>query len=137
MKALHIEKMIDRLNPQDRQIYDTLVANGYAPFYWIAVSRFETGDYTSNLYLSNNNLFGMRKATTRPNTAINSTSNGFAIYLTKENSILDLIEYLKWFNYPSGFATLYAQVQFMKEKGYFEEPFDFYYSGVKNKFDKL
>lgn len=53
----------------------------------------ETGNATSSIYLSNNNLFGMKYPVKRPTTAVNKCTSGFAIYNCWTHSVYD---YLIW-----------------------------------------
>jgi flagellum-specific peptidoglycan hydrolase FlgJ len=48
----------------------------------------ESGNFKSNIYTSNKNLFGMRKSGNRCTTAI-GTNNGFAVYKNWRDSLLD------------------------------------------------
>lgn len=101
--------------------------------FWIAVSNFETAKWTSNLCIKYNNLFGMKQPMKRFTLSIGPTPNGFASFDNWLDSAKDLTEYMKVFDYPKDFDTLLDQVSFMKSKGYFEEPLDMYYTGVKSR----
>lgn len=129
--------ILKNLNSQDQEILNILSINGYEGLPWIAVSRYETGNYTSNLYDNYNNLFGMRYPLIRDTTSYGSTPSGFAKYYTTEDSIKDLILYMQEFNYPKRFNSFYDQISFMKDKGYYGESLDYYYSGAKTVYDKL
>lgn len=59
----------------------------------LAQAKLETGNFTSDLFLESNNLFGMMRAQSRPNTSIGVTNNGFAIYKTWKDSVLDYTLY--------------------------------------------
>lgn len=101
--------------------------------YWVAVSKFETADFQSRLFKEDNNLWGMKLAAIRPNTQAGAGGSGFAKYNSVEDSIEDIILYLKWFKYPKDFAFPDEMVGYMKMKGYFEEPYSYYLNGVKSK----
>ena len=62
----------------------------------IAQARYESGNFgknkSANLFHSNNNLFGMRVAMSRPTTNIGEENN-FAIY---ENWVMSVIDYAFW-----------------------------------------
>ena len=107
----------------DQLIVDKLTEAGYygtQPANWARVARVETADYTSRLYLEDNNLFGMKMPKIRDTTAVSETASGFAKFSSLESSIDDLILYLEYFDYPKSFANLYNQARFMRQKGYFE-----------------
>jgi hypothetical protein len=59
----------------------------------MAQAILETGNFQSVLCLEYNNLFGMNMPTTRATTAINKTANGFAIYESWRDSIIDYALY--------------------------------------------
>ncbi len=54
----------------------------------LAQSKLETSNYESNIFLSNNNLFGMKVATMRPTTALGE-ENGHAYYSNWRQSVID------------------------------------------------
>lgn len=58
---------------------------------------------------------------------------GFASYPSRVSGVDDILHYMREFNYPTHFASVEALVSFMKSKGYFEEPYDYYLNGVKSK----
>lgn len=117
-------------------ILEKLRESGYSPMMarnWVAVSNFETGKWTSKLYREAHNLFGMRQPMQRYTLSTGPTASGFSTFRNDQDSVLDLIAYMEYFNYPKDFPTLLDQVTFMKEKRYFEEPLDQYYFGVKSR----
>ena len=104
--------------------------------FWIAVSALETDFWTSQVYIENNNLFGMRLPSS--NTTATFSQFGFAGFDSLEDSATDLTLYfdrLKWnqVNYP----TLAALVAQMKSKNYFEESADEYLMAVSEKYSML
>lgn len=102
--------------------------------WWIAVSNFETGKWTSDLYREENNLFGMKHPMKRLTLSRGPTGpGGFASFINQEHSIKDLILYMEEFNYPKDFNSLPEMIAFMKDKGYFEEPYDVYLAGVTSR----
>lgn len=105
---------------------------------WIAISAFETANFQSNLFMKARNPWGMKLATVRNTTAIGETKSGFAVYRNYIEAINDLIYYMDYFNYPkTGNVSLSDQIAFMKSVGYFEEPFDYYYTGAKTYFNRF
>lgn len=62
------------------------------PHIVLAQSKLETGHFTSEIFLHNNNLFGMKEAKLRVNTA-EGTSRGHAYYSSWEESVFDYAFY--------------------------------------------
>lgn len=118
------------------EINSIIQAAGYSnrmASFWVGVSAFETADWTSNLFVNNYNLFGMKQPKTRETTSINPRSAQWAKFANTADSVRDLVLYLQNQNYPSDFPSLRSMLEYMKSKGYFEEDIDVYYNGVLNK----
>ncbi|WP_417290942.1 glucosaminidase domain-containing protein [Corallibacter sp.] len=60
------------------------------PFLLYSQAYHETGNFTSNIFKHNKNLFGMKKATVRDTTAIGEAS-GHATYNSLSDSVIDYI----------------------------------------------
>jgi hypothetical protein len=58
------------------------------PHIAMAQAKLESGNYKSDVFLDNKNLFGMKQARVRINVAL-GTSRGHAYYSTWEDSVLD------------------------------------------------
>lgn len=105
--------------------------------YFAAIAAHETGNFTSDVYRENHNLFGMRLPKQRDTTAIGE-NRGYAVYNEDSDSIKDL---LLWFAYsntdPGKFDSPDAIVKFMKEKGYFEASEKTYATAVKKWYNVL
>lgn len=110
----------------------TLLQSEYSNLarYWFYIAAFETGNFTSNLFLNANNPWGMMMPKKRKTTASGTyvSSRPWARYNSLEDSAKDIILYMIEFNYPTSEPSFFAFVSTMKRKGYFEEPFDIYYS---------
>lgn len=125
-------------NPEAKKVQSEIVsiltAAGYSSRMaqnWVRVSAFETGYWTSNLYRTKNNLFGMKQPEIRDTTSAGTPGvDTWAVFPSQAESVRDLVLYLKARNYPNDFPSLESQIAFMKEKSYFEEPFEYYYNGV-------
>lgn len=124
----------------DSLIYKTLIEKGYSQrhaSYWVMVSKFETANYTSDLFRYHNNLWGMSyfRNGARPTKGTyrvyyNGKPTRFAGYKTKQAAVEEIVLYLEHANYPKDFNDLKSFILFMKKKGYFEEPFWYYYSAI-------
>lgn len=93
-------------------------------------AAFETANFTSDVYHNNNNMFGMRKAKVRKNTAVGERS-GFATYDSLQQSVVDR---LLWDQYNSLTYTndVKAFVKTIYGKGYFEVNAKFKYIDYQN-----
>lgn len=62
------------------------------PHIVLAQAKLETGHFTSKIFKENNNLFGMKKAYSRPSTSI-AVNRGHAKYKNWKDSVLDFALY--------------------------------------------
>jgi uncharacterized FlgJ-related protein len=107
--------------------------------YATSQSAFETAGFTSPLYKSNNNLFGMKYA--GQDQALGE-KNGFADYATPENSVIDFVNWYhiarnNIFSLPLVINNLQKYVSFLKNRNYFEADETLYYQGCKYYYDKM
>ena len=116
-------------------IYTVLRSNGFSDELskWItAQSAFETANFSSNIFKSNNNAFGMKYA---GQTIALGEKNGYANYKSVTDSIADLIN---WYNrhrhrllsFPLVINSLSDYVKFLKNEHYFEAAESSYLAGV-------
>jgi len=104
--------------------------------FWTAVSDFETGSWTSPIFIQNRNLFGMRLPTS--NTTAIGGADGHAVFASLQDSVADLILYFNRLQWPMlNFSTIDALVSMMKSKGYFAAPIGDYLAGVKARYQRL
>lgn len=106
---------------------DSLVAllkelNFDHPHVILAQAKLETGHFTSTIFKENNNLFGMKKAYTRPTTAI-GVNRGHAVYRNWKDSVIDYALYQSYFgrnkqekDYYKHLDKYYAQDPLYSEK---------------------
>ena len=117
-----------------RQIYDIMLLEGMTDQqaqYALAQSAFETGNWTSKIFIENHNLFGMKFPKIRETTAIGE-KYGHAVYNSVQDSVRDYILYLKYFDYPEQYNSAKEFVNLLKEKGYFESDLQSYIEGVQH-----
>lgn len=97
----------------------------------------ETGNFKSNIFLFNNNLFGMKQPKVRETTSIGE-SLGYASYKSSLESVKDL--YL-WLNYnninlddlPNDDEEAIKEYSFLiRKKGYYEDSYSNYTLGMLN-----
>jgi uncharacterized FlgJ-related protein len=74
-----VKAYIERLNIQHPDIV-------------FAIARLESGNFTSTLFLENNNCFGMKRAAQRPTTA-SGVKGGYAKYDNWQMSVIDFALY--------------------------------------------
>jgi len=117
-------------------IKNVLLSNGYTDRFvdwWVAVSNFETAAWSSPLFKTANNLFGMKQPLKRMSLSKGPTTSGFATFDSWSDSVKDLMLYFDEFGYPKDFSNVENLVAFMKDKGYFQEPYEEYLAGVKSR----
>jgi hypothetical protein len=127
------------LHPDQIQqiILDTVQAGGYGHSvaqYLTYVSKMETAKWSSNVFRTRVNLWGMKTPQQRETTAINKgTSDTWAKYDTVRDSAKDIVLYMNEFNYPKSVGSLEDLIMVMKSKDYFAgESFESYFDKVVN-----
>ena len=102
----------------------------------VAQAAHETGNFTSNLFKTANNAFGMKVPNIRPTFTIGETKSGFAKFATIEDSASDLLLWLEHFGIPLNFVDPREYVKAIKARGYFEDSIGNYTNGVLRAFMK-
>lgn len=113
------------------RILKTLIANGVNPItaqFVTAQAAHETGNFTSVLFLANNNCFGMKPPKTYV-VAIGE-SLGYAKYKSIEDSAKAMAIYLQAHGLAGGLQTIVSYVNRLHSAGYFEDSLENYLSGV-------
>lgn len=145
----------------DVLIYTTLIKNGVPhqnALNIIAQARYETNDYTSNVFRENKNLFGYKfvgqkkyvvgAGTSAPSQDAQGNKDGgiYAKYPTIENSVLEIIAYYKrrfkaqnitelqgW----QSIQTLENKASKLKAWGYFGQTASQYLKGMQAKIKNI
>lgn len=127
--------------------YDLLIqkivsGNGYSPGMArmiAAVARHETGNYTSSVFKTLNNFFGMKAAKVRPHHQdyVSKGSLNYAGFHSPANSVRDFVMYLDYVGYPRNFDYVGDLVAKMKSHGYFEADLNEYVNGVQKALPKV
>ena len=133
-KAFPIYKYPGKMNLDYKgyEIYTLLTDSGFTiqqAKILTSQAAHETGNFTSAIFLNNNNLFGMKLPNSRQTTAIGQ-KDGFAYFENLEDSINDLIIYLKSQSIVK-FSTVDNYVNQIKERNYFVEDLEQYKKSVK------
>lgn len=114
------------------RIVNTLINNGVNPItaeFVFAQACHETGNFTSPLYFTNNNCFGMKP----PQQYVIATGElfGYAKYENIEDSARAMAIWLQAHNMAGGLQTIDQYVNRLHDSGYFEAHLDEYMTGVK------
>lgn len=99
--------------------------SGYVE-YWLAVSKMETGNWTSELFKMYYNPWGMKMPKVRPTTATAQTPKGWAIYSNLYEASKDILLWMEYGKFPKHITSLESFINALKTKGYFEEPINKY-----------
>lgn len=103
-----------------------------------AVAQHESGNFTSRLFKSGRNMFGMKMPIVRPTTAsfsVPASEGLFAGYRSVNSGAKDFVLYLNYSRYPKDFVSVDELVNFMKSKKYFEADVTLYSNAVKRWYD--
>lgn len=114
VKQMYKDRFPTQWNLIVKEFGDTVLANCY-----FAQTMLETGQYSSNLYQTQNNLMGMRCVKIRPTTQTGCGISNFGIYSDVASCIKDMSLYYQYFNYPTKFENSEQYVRVLKQKGYF------------------
>ena len=87
------------------------------PHVVLAQAKLETGHFKSTIFLENNNLFGMKRARSRPTTAVGS-HRGHAVYRNWRESLIDYVLYSAYYTDDKNEHELYEHLG----KHYAEDP---------------
>lgn len=123
LSDLEKEILIVDINSRNEFDQDKLVVmlkdlNVRFPHIVVAQARLETGGYKSRIFKENNNLFGMKQATVRVNTA-SGTQHNHAYYDTWKESVYDYAFYQT--RYLSG-AKTESEYLYVLGQSYAEDP---------------
>ncbi len=116
-----------------QDVYYLLIENGFTPKqarFITAQAGHETGNFKSRLFKENNNMFGMKNASLRPNKQ-SGVKNGYGYYTNLENNIKDFALYYDYFLYKREYESIESYIKALKEKGYFTAPIAEYTNGAK------
>jgi hypothetical protein len=98
--------------------------------YVFAQAAFETGNFTSDIFKANNNLFGMKLAKIRETLATGENKN-HATFKTIADSIKDFALYHKARALNTVFSSVGSYVNTLHQKNYFEADKTEYQNGVE------
>jgi len=120
------------INETGKDVYLRLIEAGFTPItaqYITAQAAHETANFSSQIFLQNNNLFGYKYV---GQWRAQGEKNGHAYYKSISDSIADYSHYYKMAGYPKVFLSLTDFVTALKRNKYFEAPLQEYITGVKH-----
>lgn len=126
-------------------IANTLKEYGYANDAFAklvtAQAMHETGYFTSPVFESNNNYFGMRQPVKRETVSLGA-KGGYASFESLKDSVVDYIYWTQYVQLPFEYEAADAAnaqifVKNLKDKGYFEDSFLNYKNGVTKSLNTL
>lgn len=103
--------------------------------YIIAQAKHETGNYTSNLYRTANNLFGMKIPYKRPFVRNGETTSGYSAYSDPTQSAKDLKLWFDYTRFPTQVLNTKQYAEKLKLRNYYEDTIDNYVSGLNRFID--
>lgn len=123
------------ITPKDYEliILEELWKNGVSvdlSYIILAQAKHETWDFTSKIFIENNNVFGLKQAKKRKTTCI-GTNRSHGVYESIEDCVLDYIYYMENRKIPLHETSVKKYVDLLKKKGYFEDDIERYYNSVK------
>ncbi len=119
-------------NETGYEVYQYLINAGFDPDQAklvTAQSAHETANFTSSIFKSNNNLFGMKHAGQRLSLG---EKNGYANYSDIQSSVKDYAIYYVGHGYLKRYLSIDIFVQALKNKRYFEAEIEEYLKGVRH-----
>lgn len=94
-----------------------------------AQTQHETGNFTSNIFRTQNNLFGMKHANGRVQLGVND-GREHRTYANVTDSMRDQLAYLRQVNFPTEVSSVQEFVTELQKRDYFKAPISEYYGGV-------
>ena len=116
------------------ELYLLLIEQGFWPDtakMITAQAAHETGNFTSTIFLLQNNPFGMKVPVSR-RTTTKSEARGHAVFDSIESAARDYWLYYQARKYPAIWKDTDTFVEALKRNGYFEGDLDVYKRAVKN-----
>lgn len=133
MPPIMLPEIVITAKPYEQIIYEGLTEKGVShelALIIVAQAKHESGNFKSNVFLENNNPFGMKCAKKRQTTCT-GTNRYHATYDTIEDSITDYIYYMENMGIPFHETSAKKYVFLLKSKNYFEADVVKYYIAVK------
>lgn len=104
-----------------------------------AQAKFETDNFTSKVYRTENNMFGMKHPVNRPAIGVagglgdtGSARGVMQRYKNTLDSLRDLFLWMDYTKFPVEVGGVEQYVSEMQSRGYFTVPWDVYVNGLKS-----
>jgi uncharacterized FlgJ-related protein len=96
----------------------------------LAQAKFESGNFTSDIFWENNNPYGMKCPKKRKTLCI-GTNRNHGVFNSVKEATIDYVYYMEALNIPFDEKNVKKYVYLLKQKRYFEAEVNHYYKGVK------
>lgn len=106
-------------------------------YYIQAQAVHESNNFTSTGALTRNNLFGMGVPSKRTFLGTKDPKSQYAVFPDYETSVKDLMEWMKYTNFPNAVKNSAEYVKELKVRGYFEDSTFNYLRGMNSALNKL
>jgi hypothetical protein len=119
------------INKEAAKVFTLLLAYGFKPQqarFITAQAGHETGNFTSKVYLENNNCFGMKNPSIRK-TFATGTKNGHATFSSLADCVKDFLLYYKFVSLLEVYSSIDEYVKALKARKYFEADLNQYIAG--------
>lgn len=103
--------------------------------YIVAQGKLESGNFSSRVFKTNNNYFGMKLPTKRPTTAIGAglmspEGNNYANYSSESDSVQDLLLWMDYTKFPLAVEDSNQYVTELKKRNYFGSSAEAYLKNI-------
>jgi hypothetical protein len=128
-------KVQETLNPKTSNIVSVFRLNPNIKYrallpYIFAQAYHETGNFKSNIFITKNNMFGMKKPNQRPFVGSKNFAGEYMYYNTPSQSLQDFMLWLDYTGFPSFVPDVVSYVAELKKRSYFEDTASNYINGM-------
>ena len=116
------------LMPIEKKIQVRMLPSNYRRLnrFVVAMSKVESGNYSSSNYKNLNSIFNIKNANNRNQPGAQLGNSDFRYYSYKMLSLEDLLSWFDYTKFPVRVSDVRQFVQELKARNYFEEPEGFY-----------
>lgn len=132
-------RYLGRKKNPEKWIRKILTAEGFSPQevdFWVALSKHETGNYTSSLATNYYNIFGMAVPVKRDSLRngmvfVSGDNQNMSTYANYYDAVLDLLIWIHYENFPITITNLDTFVDTLRKDGYFTDSVTAYKDALK------
>lgn len=124
---------MNTISKYGNELFFLLIEQGFLPDtaeMIVAQAAHETGNFSSPIFLLNNNPFGMKLPVQRRTTATGE-ARGHAVYDSLDDAVEDYGLYYKARKYPLAWTDTDTFVEALKRNNYFENDIETYKTAVR------